>query len=62
MTIAPHAAPMPEVKDPVCGMAFDEETAADLGATAVEHEGRRYWFCCPTCEKEFRAAPQRFSA
>lgn len=53
---------MSEVQDPVCGMSFDEETAADLGATHVEHGGKRYWFCCPTCEQEFRQQPAKFGA
>lgn len=53
---------MAEVTDPVCGMTFEEETASDLGATSVEHNGRRVWFCCPHCEAEFQRAPERFSS
>ena len=46
---------MAEVTDPVCGMTFDEESALDLGASFLEVDGKRVWFCCPTCEKEYRA-------
>lgn len=60
MTRGLHPGVMTEVADPVCGMTFEEETAADLGATHVEHQGKRYWFCCPACEAEFRRAPERF--
>lgn len=51
---------MPEVVDPVCGVAFDEETAEALGACRVEHGGRTRWFCCPTCQREFLADPAQY--
>lgn len=51
---------MPEVTDAVCGMTFDEETAEELGATSAVHLGKRYWFCCPECEREFRANPEHY--
>lgn len=50
-----------ETTDPVCGMAFDEEGAEELGATCIVHAGKRYWFCCPTCEEQFRADPARYA-
>lgn len=51
---------MTDVTDPVCGMVFEEETAEELGATKAEHKGKRYWFCSPTCEHEFKAEPEKF--
>lgn len=41
-------------------MTFDEEGALELGACLVERGGKRFWFCCPACEKEFLAAPEKF--
>lgn len=49
-----------EVTDPVCGMTFPEEGAEELGALHAEHEGKRVWFCSPTCEREFLADPSRY--
>jgi Cu+-exporting ATPase len=43
------------VRDPVCGMTVDPETAP-----AVEHDGRTYRFCCPGCREKFRSDPVRF--
>lgn len=52
---------MPDVTDPVCGLAFPEEDADALGAIKVEHEGRTHWVCCPTCERAFRDDPKRYA-
>jgi len=43
-------------KDPVCGMQVDPDTAAG----SVTHEGTRYYFCASSCEKKFRADPNRY--
>ncbi len=46
------------VKDPVCGMTIDPETAhfrADEG-------GKTYYFCSSKCREKFVADPQRFVA
>src|SRR5208337_3002830 len=46
------------VKDPVCGMTIDPETAhfrADEG-------GKAYYFCSSKCREKFVADPQRFVA
>lgn len=51
---------MSDVTDLVCGMVFEEETAEELGASAVHHEGKRYWFCSPACARAFEAAPRSF--
>src|SRR5262245_35278765 len=42
--------------DPVCGMTVDP---ANAPATAV-HDGRTYYFCCPSCRQRFEADPQRY--
>ena len=52
---------MPDVKDPVCGMEFPEETAQEMGATHATHKGKRRWFCSPACEREFRADPEKYA-
>lgn len=51
---------MADVTDPVCGMQFPEEGAEELGALHVQHQGKRVWFCCPTCKAEFEADPARY--
>jgi Cu+-exporting ATPase len=42
--------------DPVCGMSVDPATAR---ASSV-HDGRTYYFCCPSCRQKFEADPQRY--
>ena len=42
--------------DPVCGMTVDPAAAR---ASAV-HDGRTYYFCCPSCASKFRADPGRY--
>lgn len=51
---------MAELTDAVCGMTFPEEGAEELGALKVEHLGRTHWFCSPTCERAFRADPEKY--
>jgi xanthine dehydrogenase accessory factor len=41
--------------DPVCGMTVDASPA-----DAVEHDGRRYAFCCSGCRRSFLADPARY--
>lgn len=44
------------VKDPVCGMEFEEgETAGTL-----EFNGRKYHFCADGCRKQFEEDPARY--
>lgn len=52
---------MPEVTDVVCGVSFPEEEAEALGALKTERKGRTHWFCCPTCQQEFLADPDRYA-
>jgi Cu+-exporting ATPase len=42
--------------DPVCGMTVDPATTR---ASCV-HDGRTYYFCCPSCLQRFQADPQRY--
>ncbi len=46
----------PMVKDPVCGMTIDPNTAA----ASEEHEGQRYYFCSQACHGRFKANPGQF--
>ena len=47
-----------KVKDPVCGMDVDPETAAGQS----EHEGKTYHFCSAQCKQQFDQEPGRFTA
>jgi len=44
------------ITDPVCGMTFHRTDAAE----SHEHEGRRFFFCAPSCAERFRQFPDRF--
>ena len=43
------------VKDLVCGMEIDANKSAKL-----EHEGKTYHFCSPTCQWAFQTDPKLF--
>ncbi|MCZ2075878.1 MAG: heavy metal translocating P-type ATPase [Bryobacterales bacterium] len=43
-------------RDPVCGMDVREQDAAG----AIEHDGRMYYFCSPSCFEKFKADPANF--
>lgn len=43
-------------RDPVCGMDVDPEDAAG----AVEHGGRKYYFCSTSCVTKFKADPNKY--
>ena len=48
---------MAKVKDPVCGMTIDSESA-----TAVKQvKGQTYYFCSAACATEFDANPERYA-
>ena len=49
---------MVQVKDPVCGMMIDRDTAADKS----QYQGRTFYFCSAECKRQFDAAPDRFAA
>src|SRR4051794_10726320 len=44
------------VKDPVCGMTVDPQTAKHR----AEHKGRPYYFCSVGCRSKFVADPDRY--
>jgi len=44
------------VKDPVCGMTVDPDTAAHH----LDHDGSTYYFCAQRCKEKFQADPQRY--
>ncbi len=43
--------------DPVCGMEVNPVSAAG----PIEHEGRKYYFCCKHCLAKFRLEPTKFA-
>jgi len=49
---------MPSVKDPVCGMDVDPNSAV----ASEEHEGKKYYFCSAACHEKFKADPKRYAA
>ncbi len=44
------------VKDVVCGMDVDPESAP----AQTEHEGKTYYFCAPGCKTDFEADPAKY--
>jgi len=42
--------------DPVCGMKLKK----DQIHSSIDYMGKTYYFCCETCEKEFRKDPSRY--
>jgi Cu+-exporting ATPase len=46
----------PPAVDPVCGMAVDPANAR----VSWVHEGKTYYFCCPSCLARFQADPGRY--
>ena len=48
----------PAAVDPVCGMTVDPATAP----ASRSHDGRTYYFCCPSCASKFEADPARYLA
>ena len=47
---------MAEVKDPVCGMNVETETA--VAKTTVD--GQTFYFCSADCLTQFQASPEKF--
>jgi len=47
---------MAKVKDPVCGMTIDSESAG----TRLDVQGRTYYFCSTGCRQAFEAQPGRY--
>jgi Cu+-exporting ATPase len=44
--------------DPVCGMAVDPATSEHTSF----HDGKRYFFCSPSCQRRFEADPAKYLA
>ncbi len=44
------------VKDLVCGMEIDKESAP----ASCEHEGKTYYFCCSSCKEKFMENPEKY--
>jgi RND family efflux transporter MFP subunit len=51
--------PSTAVKDPVCGMAIDQNKATAAGRKA-EYRGTTYFFCSDTCKQKFDKDPARY--
>ena len=47
---------MAQVKDPVCGMTIDSDTAT----ARAEVKGETYYFCSTACRDAFEANPGRY--
>ena len=47
-----------QVKDPVCGMMVDDQTAPARST----YQGNTYYFCGEDCKKQFDANPSRYTA
>ena len=48
---------MAAVKDVVCGMDIDPNTAS----SHMEYQGKTYYFCSNDCHAKFMAEPQKFA-
>ena len=49
---------MARVKDVVCGMTIDSDSAAGQS----QFEGRTFYFCSAQCKRQFDADPGRYTA
>jgi len=45
-----------KVRDPVCSREMEPGNAAGV----EDHDGWAHFFCSPTCQEEFRAAPAQY--
>ena len=48
---------MARVKDVVCGMTIDSDSAAGQS----QFEGRTFYFCSAQCKRQFDADPSRYA-
>ncbi len=48
---------MAQVKDVVCGMTIDSETAQYKS----EYKGQTYYFCAPGCKRSFDQDPDKYT-
>ena len=47
---------MAQVKDPVCGMMIEAETANSTST----YQGKTYYFCSPGCKTAFERDPEKY--
>ena len=47
-----------QVKDPVCGMMIDDQTAK----AKSDYQGKTYYFCVKEHKQIFDASPEKFAA
>jgi Cu+-exporting ATPase len=47
---------MAQVRDVVCGMTVDSETAQYKS----EYKGETYYFCSPGCKRDFDKEPEKY--
>jgi YHS domain-containing protein len=45
------------LKDPVCGKRINRNKAH----VVIEHEGVKYFLCCPLCQTQFERAPTAYA-
>jgi YHS domain-containing protein len=45
------------LRDPVCG----QRVRRDRAHARVEYQRVMYYLCCPRCQAEFAAAPERYA-
>jgi len=45
------------VKDPVCGMDIDPETAP----AKADYKGKPFYFCGVTCKEQFDSNPEKYA-
>lgn len=51
-----HAPAEQEIKDPICGMNVDPQSAI-----SYEYKGQTYYFCSDHCRTKFQAEPAKFA-
>jgi signal transduction histidine kinase/YHS domain-containing protein len=56
LPLSPVGQPTETVRDPVCGAMIAPQQAYG----SVEHEGQRYYFCCPVCQGAFLRDPEMY--
>lgn len=47
---------MAQVKDPVCGMTIESDTATHTST----YQGKTYYFCSPGCKASFDRDPEKY--
>ncbi len=58
LPLSPAGQPSETVHDPVCGALIAPQQAYG----SVEHQGQRWYFCCPVCQGAFQRSPETYLA